>query len=306
MRRNRSQILTAALVVAPLLALPTIAGAQMVANPLCPAETAIYAPGHAQDIVVSSGFRVSVFATKLNAPTGIAFQGNKNNFKVYVLESGHGIPSRCNEQSSFGTGTFDPTNPFTPDVLVFDKFGNKIAGPLFKPTGSGTTQTGGLQAAGPSVDIAFENGFAGGRLFATDSNQATHAGGQNNSSRIVILDLASGTVKPFITNLPTGDHPSEQLAFKGGWIYWSQGSTTNSGVVGRDNGGGTNQSDIPCQDIVLTCSTRGAGSKPAAIRRSACNSPGRRSRLSSTRLPTRSGQASATALRCGRGSTIRT
>ena len=224
----------------------------MVANPLCPAETAIYAPGHAQDIVVSSGFRVSVFATKLNAPTGIAFQGNKNNFKVYVLESGHGIPSRCNEQGSFGTGTFDPTNPFTPDVLVLDKFGNKIAGPLFKPTGSGTTQTGGLQAAGPSVDIAFENGFAGGRLFATDSNQATHAGGQNNSSRIVILNLSTGKVTPFITNLPTGDHPSEQLAFKGGWIYWSQGSTTNSGVVGRDNGGGTNQSDIPCQDIVLS------------------------------------------------------
>jgi hypothetical protein len=242
----------AALAFAPMLALPAVAQAATVNNPLCPVETAIYDPGHAQDIVVPPGFQVSVFARGLNQPTGIAFLGNKNNFKVYVLESGHGIPSRCNEQGSFGTGPFDPTNPFTPDVLVFDRFGNKIAGPLFKPTGSGTTQTGGLQAAGPSVDIAFENGFAGGRLFATDSNQATHAGGQNNSSRIVILDLATGTVKPFITNLPTGDHPSEQLAFKGGWIYWSQGSTTNSGVVGRDNGGGTNQSDIPCQDIVLS------------------------------------------------------
>src|SRR5215510_4678512 len=29
-----------------------------------------------------------------------------------------------------------------------------------------------------------------------------------------------------------GDHPTEQLAFHGRWIYWSQGSTTNSGVVG--------------------------------------------------------------------------
>ena len=245
-------VITSGCAFAPILALSAIAQAATVANPLCPVETAIYAPGHAQDIVVPPGFRVSVFARGLNAPTGIAFQGNKNNFKVYVLESGHGIPSRCNEQGSFGTGTFDPTNPFTPDVLVFDKSGNKIAGPLFKPTGSGTTQTGGLQAAGPSVDIAFENGFAGGRLFATDSNQATHAGGQNNSSRIVVLNLATGNVTPFITNLPTGDHPSEQLAFKGGWIYWSQGSTTNSGVVGRDNGGGTNQSDIPCQDIVLS------------------------------------------------------
>ena len=62
----------------------------------------------------------------------------------------------------------------------------------------------------------------------------------------------TGVVTPFITNLPTGDHPTEQLAFKGGWIYWSQGSTTNSGVVGLDNGGGQNQSDIPCQDITLS------------------------------------------------------
>ena len=63
----------------------------------------------------------------------------------------------------------------------------------------------------------------------------------------------TGAVTPFITNLPTGDHPTEQLAFRGdGWIYWSQGSTTNSGVVGLDNGGGQNQSDIPCQDITLS------------------------------------------------------
>jgi hypothetical protein len=68
----------------------------------------------------------------------------------------------------------------------------------------------------------------------------------------VIVDPDSGKVTPFITELPTGDHPTEQLAFNANWIYWSQGSTTNSGVVGRDNGGGTNQQDIPCQDIVLS------------------------------------------------------
>jgi hypothetical protein len=62
----------------------------------------------------------------------------------------------------------------------------------------------------------------------------------------------TGQVTAFITGLPTGDHPTEQLAFKDGWIYWSQGSTTNSGVVGLDNGGGQNQSDIPCQDITLS------------------------------------------------------
>ena len=218
-------------------------------NPLCPAETAFYAPGTGQDIVVPSGFTVSVFASGLNMPTGIAFVGNKRRFKVYVLESGHGLPSPCNEQGSFGTGDFDPANPFTPDILVYDQSGHKIGGPLAKPSAPGV----GLQPEGPAVDIAFERGFQGGRLFATDSNQATHAhNGQNNSSRIVVVDPSTGAVTPFISNLPTGDHPTEPLAFKGGWIYWSQGSTTNSGVVGRDNGGGANQSDIPCQDIVLS------------------------------------------------------
>src|SRR2546422_819685 len=132
-------------------------------------------------------------------------------------------------------------NPLCPDNTA-----------LFNPGG------GGLQPEGPAIDIAFEElrgeggdedegGAAGGRLFASDSNQATHAhNGQNNSSRIVIVDPLTGRVTPFITGLPTGDHPTEQLAFKAGWIYWSQGSTTNSGVVGRDNGGGQNQQDIPC------------------------------------------------------------
>jgi hypothetical protein len=146
-------------------------------------------------------------------------------------------------------GTFSGTNPFTPDILVFDQDGNKVAGPLAKPTPAGD----GLQAHGPAIGIAFEKGFKGGRLYVTDSNQAIRTpGAQNNSSRIVVVDAKTGAVTPFITGLPTGDHPAEQLAFKDGWIYWSQGSTTNSGVVGRDNGGGTNQSDIPCQDIVLS------------------------------------------------------
>ena len=227
----------------------THAGAATVANPACTTETAFFSPGNGEDIVVLPGYKVSAFATGLNFPTGIAFRGSPGHFQVFVLESGHGLPSQCNEQANaaFG-GVFSPSNPMTPDIVVFDQNGNKIAGPLGKPTASG----GGFQPAGPAIDIAFENGFQGGRLFATDSNQATHGGGQNNSSRIVIVDPDTGAVTPFITGLPTGDHPSEQLAFKGGWLYWSQGSTTNSGVVGRDNNNGLNQHDIPCQDITLS------------------------------------------------------
>jgi hypothetical protein len=245
-RLLRFPVLASALALVPTLATPTFTSAATVANPLCPDNTAIFDPDSGKDIVVPPGYTVSVFKAGLNFPTGIAFRGNKQNFEVYVLESGHGLPSRCNEQSSFGSGDFDATNPFTPDIVVFDSNG-KLLRTIGKPTASG-----GFQTAGPAVDIGFERGAQGGRLFATDSNQATHAQGQNNSSRIVIVDPDTGKVTPFISQLPTGDHPTEQLAFKDNWIYWSQGSTTNSGVVGKDNGGGTNQQDIPCQDIVLS------------------------------------------------------
>jgi glucose/arabinose dehydrogenase len=245
---------TAAGVLSPLLLLPAVAQAAVVANPTpspqCGDNKAFYNPTLPPNIVLPPGFTASVFAAGLNMPTGIAFRGDANNFEVYVLESGHGIPSVCNDQSLWPGGEFATDNPFTPDILVFNKNGRKIRGPLGKPTSGG----GGFQPEGPAIDISFVRGFDGGRLFATDSNQSTHQhNGQNNSSRIIIVNPMTGQVTPFITNLPTGDHPTEQLAFRGdGWIYWSQGSTTNSGVVGLDNGGGLNQQDIPCQDITLS------------------------------------------------------
>ena len=239
------------IVVATLLmSVPTPVYAITVHNPICPVETVLYNPANGEDIVVPSGYKVSVFAKDLNAPTAVAFKGNKNHFEVYVLESGHGLPSICNDETSAVVGGVSgPSNPFTPDILVFNQDGLRLRGPLAKPS-SGPDS---LQAHGPAIDIAFERGFQGGRLFATDSNQAIRTpGAQNNSSRIVIVDPDTGHVTPFITGLPTGDHPAEQITFKSDWIYWSQGSTTNSGVVGNDNGGGANQQDIPCQDIVLS------------------------------------------------------
>src|SRR6266849_5160868 len=241
------------LVAALCLSLPLPVSSSVVHNPICPIETVLYNPGNGEDIVVPSGYTVSVFAKNLNFPTAVAFKGNKHQFEVYVLESGHGLPSICNDETSLTVGgVSSPTNPFTPDILVFDQNGGLIRGPLAKPS-SGPDS---LQAHGPAIDIAFENGFQGGRLFATDSNQAIRTvGAQNNSSRIVTVDPETGHVTPFITGLPTGDHPAEQITFKDGHIYWSQGSTTNSGVVGHDNGGGANQQDIPCQDITLSQNT---------------------------------------------------
>src|SRR5438034_513480 len=240
-----------------VLTVPALATAQTKGNPLCSGEDVFFDPGHGQDIVVPQGFEVSVFAKGLNFPTAVAFRGDARRFEVFVLESGHGLPSRCNNEEMFQTTFPSSSNPFTPDILVFDQSGTKIGSPLGKPT-TALTPTGGtdvFQPHGPAIDIAFENGFKGGRLFATDSNQAIRAANnnaQNNSSRIVTVDLKTGKVTPFISGLPTGDHPAEQITFKDGWIYWSQGSTTNSGVVGRDNGGGANQHDIPCQDITLS------------------------------------------------------
>ena len=239
---------------ASLLALPSLATAQMVSNPStapdCMNNTAFFNPNLSPSINLPPGFTASVFAAGLNAPTGIAFLGNSSSFQVYVLESGHGLPSVCNDEMAWPGGPFDINNPFTPDILVFNQNGKLVRGPLGKPTSSG----GGFQPSGPAIDIAFVNGLSGGPLFASDSNQSTHQhNGQNNSSRISTVNPMTGVVTPFITNLPTGDHPTEQLAFRGdGWIYWSQGSTTNSGVVGLDNGSGQNQSDIPCQDITLS------------------------------------------------------
>jgi hypothetical protein len=253
-KQSFKRTLLGLVVAQALVALPLAAYGANVGNALCPGEEVLFDPGSGQDITVPDGYKVSVFASGLNFPTGIAFRATgEDGFEVYVLESGHGLPSRCNDEIGWQKAGL-PGNPFTPDILVFSSSGTLLR-TLGKPTDA-TSETGGtntLLPHGPAVDVAFENGLAGGRLFATDSNQATHThNGQNNSSRVVTVDPTTGKVTPFISNLPTGDHPTEQLAFKGGWVYWSQGSTTNSGVVGRDNGGGGNQPDIPCQDIVLS------------------------------------------------------
>lgn len=250
----RLSAIAAALALAGMASIPSLAFGQAT-NAACKEEAVFFDPGNGQDIVVPPGFRVEVFAKGLNFPTAVAFRGNKEKFEVFVLESGRGLPSRCNNPepepplnpNAFG-GKFSPNNPMTPGVLVFNNAGQKIAGPLGKPTPAG----GGFQPDGPAIGLAFENGLKGGRLFATDSNQSLRTAGRNNSSRIVIVNPATGAITPFITGLPTGDHPAEQITFKGGWIYWSQGSTTNSAVVGHDNGGGENQQEIPCQDITLS------------------------------------------------------
>jgi len=229
---------------------PALVFAQTAGNPNCPGEDVFFNPSNGEDIIVPDGYKVELFARDLNFPTGIAFVGDKRNFQVIVLESGTGLPGRCNNNQTVGTGVFDPDNPFTPGIVILDKRGHRVAGQIGKPEPGND----GFQSDGPAIGLAFEHGFLGGRLFATDSNQGVRGapGAGNNTSRIVTVDLRRGRVRPFITGLPTGDHPTEQVLVKGEWIYWSQGSATNSGVTGHDNGAGGNQHEIPCEDITLS------------------------------------------------------
>ena len=228
------------------------AAAQLKGNNNCPGEEVFFDPGQGEDIVLADGYNVEVFAKGLNFPTGLAFAGDGDDFRVLVVESGTGLPSKCNDNNGPGYGgKFSPANPFTPDLLVFDSRGNKVAGPFGKPNAVGRPS---FQADGPAIGLAFENGLEGGILFGTDSNQGVRgAPGQgNNTSRVVTIDLDQNTVNTFIGGLPTGDHPTELIIVKDGFIYWSQGSATNSGVTGHDNGAGGNQHDIACEDITLS------------------------------------------------------
>src|SRR3989454_9079390 len=82
----------------------------------CQGNTVNYNPGNGEDIVVPKGYKVERFSKiDLNFPTGIAFRGNKENFQVLVLESGHGLPSRCNDREDpFYGGGVSPTKPLPP------------------------------------------------------------------------------------------------------------------------------------------------------------------------------------------------
>ena len=245
---------------ATLTAIPAVGLAQGV-NANCPEESVYYNPANGEDIVVPRGFKVEVFAKGLNFPTDVAFVGSKDNFKVYILESGTGLPGKCNTNVGVYGGPTAPENPFTPDVVIYDDDGHRISGRLGKPTSVDPATNRGFQPDGPAIGLSFEHDTAGGTLFGTDSNQGARGapGRGNNTSRVVKIsvnrDRTSAEVSTVIRGLPTGDHPTEQILVKDGWLYWSQGSATNSGVTGHDNGAGGNQHDIACQQITLSKNT---------------------------------------------------
>ena len=116
-RIDRSQKLVAvALAFAGILVSSSLASAVVLGNAACPGEQVIFDPGRGQDIIVPPGYKVEVFASGLNFPTGIAFKGNDRRFEVFVTESGTGVPGQCNGAEFFkanthGAGRSEPVPP---------------------------------------------------------------------------------------------------------------------------------------------------------------------------------------------------
>jgi hypothetical protein len=289
MARDLPQLRALAVVVFALVFLVAPQAGAQGKNATCPGEDVFFNPGSGEDIVVPPGYKVEVFASGLNFPAGIAFRrgGEKQHmdehghmspshehkgsrFEVFVTESGTSLPGRCNGAVDFaGTGAADADNPFLPQVRVLDDHGTTVR-VLGRPDSVANRESADFLHA-PTIGITFEKGFEGGRLIVTDSRQGVRgAQGPKDSSRIVQLDPDDSTakVKTLIFNLPTGDHPTEQITVKDGVMFWSQGSVTNAGVVGHDNGGpvggpadvaGTIQHEIPCEDVALSGNNMDSG-----------------------------------------------
>ncbi|NJW54944.1 hypothetical protein, partial [Salinimicrobium oceani] len=90
-----------------------------------------------------------------------------------------------------------------------------------------------------------------------DGNFYVAEGGQMEGGKILRIN-ANGAVDTLVSNLPSmGDHHTNGPAIKDNYIYFGQGTATNSAVVGPDNASfgwlyrKPEFHDIPCKDIVL-------------------------------------------------------
>jgi glucose/arabinose dehydrogenase len=100
---------------------------------------------------------------------------------------------------------------------------------------------------GPWTGVIFHNGY----FYVSE-------GGQANGGKILRISL-SGEIKTLADNLPSiGDHHTNVPVIKDGFIYFGQGTATNSAIVGEDNASfgwlkrKRDFHDIPCADITLT------------------------------------------------------
>lgn len=91
-----------------------------------------------------------------------------------------------------------------------------------------------------------------------EGNFYVSEGGELEGGRILRISPDGKEVTPLVSGLPsTGDHHTDCMVVKDGYIYFGQGTATNSAVVGPDNAeyGWLHRKsdfhDIPCKDITL-------------------------------------------------------
>ena len=111
----------------------------------------------------------------------------------------------------------------------------------------GSRQVVASQLQGPITDILWH----GGALYVSHKGKI---------SRVE----SDGKIRDLVTGLPSyGDHHNNQMSVgPDGWIYFGQGTVTNSGIVGLDNAipylwltQWPDAHDIPAKDVVLTGET---------------------------------------------------
>lgn len=99
---------------------------------------------------------------------------------------------------------------------------------------------------GPWTGVAFHEG-----------SYYVAEGGVGRGGRILRI-TPDGKIRSLIDGLPgLGDHHTNGPVIHNGWLFWGQGTATNSGIVGPDNAhfGWLNRypefHDIPCRDVTL-------------------------------------------------------
>jgi len=91
-----------------------------------------------------------------------------------------------------------------------------------------------------------------------DGNFYLAEGGERSGGKILKI-APDGRITTLIDGLPSmGDHHTDAVVVDGDWLYFGQGTATNSGVVGEDNARlgwiarHPEFHDVPCRDVTLT------------------------------------------------------
>ncbi|WP_245266710.1 sorbosone dehydrogenase family protein [Bradyrhizobium sp. WSM1743] len=179
-----------------------------------------------ENVIVPEGYSLQAFATGLTFPTAITFSDGH----VWVSESG-------------------ATPNTVPEIVQIGSDGHPI------PVLASNQLPAGV-LAGPITDITFHDG----EIWVAHRQVGANDWLVGAISKFDPADPV-GSFTTVLTNLPsTGDHYTEEIAFddSSGRLFFSQGSATNSSVVGPDNelvSGWLTQfpdfHDFAAQDVVL-------------------------------------------------------